>query len=310
MSKKIWLALILILTVSAVAVVTFTITQNRMPQGNDAQSKQSNDTANSTTSTEAKLEGFMKDMSPYTGGHDDTVRRELLFMLQVFERLEPADERLIIGLKPDDIANHPLVELQCVRSFLGSYSNPQSVNAYAFTSERYRPFFNSLTGDSNLTPERVIAARKRIRQVAEGFVTLRKKAISLPYIEADNRLHFLEMLQDLASENYSDAKIMSEPVLPLFNDREGRLISLVEKWLNSSHAQKAIPIEQFERLYREGKIQVLGPSFGSYLNRIKARINEERDKAKESQKTEYEQLSRVYSDIETFFETLGQLSAP
>jgi hypothetical protein len=310
MSKKIWLALILILTLSTVMALTLYYTRNWVHQASNAQPNQINYDANNAISIEAKLKDFVKDMSPYSRGQDEEVRRELLFTLQVFEQLEPADQRLIIGLKPEDVTNHQLGELQSIRSFLTYYTNTREINVYAFTSEKYRPFFNRLAGDSIPTPDRAITARKRIRQLVDGLMTLRKRALSIPYTDVDDRLHFFEMLRELASENYSDAKFMAEPMLPLFNDREGRLISLVEKWLNSSHAQKAIPIDRFERLYLEGKVQAFNPAFGSYLDRIKARISEERANAKESQRAASEHFSHAYSDIETFFESIAQLSAP
>jgi len=306
MSKKLWLILILVLSHSAVAALTFAVTRSWLQQTRNTPAKQADYVAHTTTSIESKLERFIKDMSPYAKGSEAAIRNELLLTLRVFEQLEDPDRMLIIGLKPDDVANHQLVELQCVRSFLDSYSDAQNINVFAFTSEHYRPVLISLAGDSNPTPERAIKTKKQIQQLADAFLTLRKKALILPYTEIDDRLHFLEMLLDLTSENYSDAKVMAQPMLPFFNDREGRFLSLFEKWFNTPHAQKALPIEQFERLYQDGKVRVLGSAFNSYLTRIKARISQEQNIAKESQKNANQQLANAYSDIETFFLSIAQ----
>jgi hypothetical protein len=308
MSKRIRLILILVLSHSAVAALTFTATWYWMQQGGNSQVKPTKDSGNSTASAELKLERFVKDMRPYAGGREAGVRGDLLLTLQAAEQLEPSDRQLLTGLKPDEVANHELAELQCVRSFLDSYSNPQNVNAFVFTSERNKPLLKGLLGEPDPTPKRVLAARKQVRQLAESFLTLRKKALTLPYTEIDDRLHFLEMLRDLASENYSDAKMMSEPILPFLNDREGLVLSSLEKWLNSRHARQALPIEQFARLYRDGKVQPCTPAFASYLARIKAQVSEEQAKAKESQGAAKAQLADAYSAVETFFTSLADLS--
>jgi hypothetical protein len=308
MSKRIRLILILVLSHSAVAALTFTATWYWMRQGGSSQVKPTKDMGNSTASAVLKFDRFVKDMRPYAGGREAGVCGDLLLTLQAAEQLEPSDRQLITGLKADDIANHELAELQCVRSFLDSYSNPQNVNAFAFTSERNKPLLKGLLGEPDPSPNRVLVARKQVRQLADSLLTLRKKALTLPYTEIDDRLHFLEMLRDLASEDYLDVKMMSEPMLPLLNDREGRVLSSLEKWLNSPHARQALPIEQFDRLYRDGKVLPCPPVFATYVARIKSRVSEEQAKAKESQGAATAQLAEAYSAVATFFTSLADLS--
>ncbi|MCS7022704.1 MAG: hypothetical protein NZU63_12865, partial [Gemmataceae bacterium] len=114
---------------------------------------------------------------------------------------------------------------------------------------------------------------------------------------------------DFNFDKYSDLNITVEPVLPLFNDGEGRFILLVENWLNSRYARKALPMEQFNRLYREDKIQVFSPAYNNYIERIKARLDEECKKAEESfGGVSGEELSRAYSDIKSFFVLLAEPS--
>lgn len=307
MSKRILLFVMLVVSHSAVAGLTFIVTCNWLQHTSQ---DGTNKAIDNKSAQEVKLDRFVKEMKSYTGGNDAEVRAEVLLAVQASEQLEPADRQLVIGLNRENIANYQLLEIQCVRAFLDSYSNPQSMNIFAFTSEKYRPLLLRLLGDPNSTPGQVLTAKKQIHELANSFVALRKKALALPYTEVDNRLHFLEMLRDLTSENYSDAKITSEPKFPLLNDRDGLILASVEKWVNSSHARKAFPIEQFDRLYRDGEVQLYTSVFPSYLDRIKARLNEEQTIAKESQGGAADKLTETYSAIETFLTTLTQLTRP
>jgi hypothetical protein len=105
-------------------------------------------------------------------------------------------------------------------------------------------------------------------------------------------------------------KVPSEPQLPLFNDREGLVLFSIEKWLNSHSARSALPIEQFEGLYCEGRIQVLAPAFSTYLTSIKKCINSEFATATKSQGYGRSTVDQSYVEIEKFFASLARLSSP
>jgi hypothetical protein len=315
MKKKLWL--IPVVVIAAAVVIGLLIPYLGRPT-NHAQPRQTVTAAQATgkdpkAEMEKQLKRFVQDMSSeYTHTDEAAVRGELLRTLLVYEELPDLDRRLILGLTPETITNQHLVKFQCVCNFLESYTRPEDVKAFAFTSQSTKPILVDYVGGEASTPERVMKARKKIWQVADAFHKLRKSAMELPYFVENNQLHFLEMLHELASEDYANAKLLAEPVLPLLNDREGRLLILLEKWLNTQPAHRALPREQFRLLYRGEKIEAWSSEFSStkYHKEIKSRIQGEKAKASKSLKTNQDRLAPAYSAIETFFSTLAEVSAP
>jgi hypothetical protein len=314
MKKKLWL--IPVIVIAAAVVIGLLVPYLGQPT-NHAQPRQTVTPAQAAgkdpkSKLEEKLKRFVREMSEYAHNDESAVRGELLSTLLVYEKLPDLDRRLILGLTPETITNQHLVKFQCVCNFLESYTRPEDVKAFAFTSQSTKPILVDYVGGEASTPERVMKARKKIWQVADAFHKLRKSAMELPYFTENNQLHFLEMLHELASEDYADAKLLAEPVLPLLNDREGRLLILLEKWLNTEPAHQALPSKQFGQLYQDGKIKAWSSEFGStkYQKEIKSRIQGEKAKASKSLKTNQDRLAPAYSAIETFFSTLAEVSAP
>ena len=314
MKKKLWL--IPVIVIAAAVVIGLLIPYLGRPT-NHAKPRQTVTPAQAESKdTKAKheeqqLERFIQGMSSKYAPADEAVRGELLRTLLVYEELPDLDRRLILGLTPETITNQHLVKFQCVCNFLESYTSPEDVSAFAFTSQSTKPILIDYVGGETSTPEPVMKARKKIWQVATAFHKLRECALNLPNFAENKQLHFLEMLHELASEDYANAKLLAEPVLPLLNDREGRLLILLEKWLNTEPAHRALPREQFRLLYRGEKIEAWSSEFGStkYQKEIKSRIQGEKAKASKSLKTNQDRLNSAYSAIETFFSTLAEVSA-
>lgn len=308
MTKRIVVIFALCLSHAAVGVLSWFVTRSSMRQAQTLALIPSEATRDIGQSIDSQFARFIDDMEDYGKGGEASVRSDLLFTLQACEQLQPADQQLLTGVKGDEFGQRQFMELQCVRSLLETYFNDHSVNVLYFTTEKYHNLFMGKSREGNLSPERTLALRKRLHLLADAFFSLRKSSIQLPYSDLDVRFSFLEMLRDLASDDYAIHYKKSDCQIPFFNDQEGGLLFNVEKWLNSTNAQKSLPIEKFSRLYGEGKVEVLSPAFASYREQIIERIRQERSQLKSAKGDAQAALTQSYIDIENFFEFLSEFT--
>ena len=262
MTKRKWWIALFIVSHGAVAAATWLLTWLVLRSSGPIRVPPERDGARSAEV--GRFAKFAKDIESFGAGGESEVRQHLLFVLQSFEDLPADDLQLIVGMKPESVGERQLLELDSVRTFLDGYARNSRLDPLSFTSRKYHPLIAGLFVGTEQTPQRVMVEHKRLLDLSSAFLTLRKVACDLPTTDVDNRLVFLEMMRDLKTDAYLDVKPLSSPKIPLFNDGEGKVLFALEGWLNSPYAKKAIPIENFGRLYREGKIVPLSSAFVQY----------------------------------------------
>jgi hypothetical protein len=251
-----------------------------------------------------QFEQFAKDKL-YTSRRQ-ALLQDLLFLVEALQSPPSADWKDLVNQPPDTVQPCDLAKLQSIRTLLDTLAKDPSIDSLHFASARYQALFQRMNLNAGVDPKETLEARQRLRRLTDAFCRLREIAIGMPRAtNPDTSRAFQEMMRDLASANYEDVKRLSDPQLPFLCDRDGRALLSIENWLNSQHAQKALPSQEFKPLYMEDRVQVFSPHFATNLEKIQGRIKDEQERAGRAESSRF---IKSYKGLMNFFAFVAELN--
>jgi hypothetical protein len=233
--------------------------------------------------------------------------RHLCFIAQAIERPPEDDRDQIISLRPDRVDFATLFKIDSIGKKLKELASGDW-NVYAFVSDNYRPSLEKIVVVEQPSTQQVIDYRRAFRQLAKDWAAFRKQAKEqkIASLDVGDDLPFLQLL--IASRGWvfeAPEKFFDDPVLPLFSDQDGKLLDVLDRWLNHRAARAALPPTEFSRLYFSDRITMR--RLPRVLDSIKKAIDSEATKAAQSPVlANRESVETAYALLKDFFERLSK----
>jgi len=233
--------------------------------------------------------------------------RHLCFIAQAIERPPEDDRDQIISLRPDRVDFATLFKIDSIGKKLKELASGDW-NVYAFVSDNYRPSLQKIVVVEQPSTQQVIDYRRAFRQLAKDWAAFRKQAKEqkIASLDVGDDLPFLQLL--IASRGWvfeAPEKFFDDPVLPLFSDQDGKLLDVLDRWLNHRAARAALPPTEFSRLYFSDRITMR--RLPRVLDSIKKAIDSEATKAAQSPVlANRESVETAYALLKDFFERLSK----
>ncbi len=217
----------------------------------------------------ADYDAFVADL----GGDESAIRDELNELVyNASAPFDPADRLRANALTRECLDCNVLLRIGVVRDFIASRGEGQ---AFHFVSSAHRTELRAIAGE-HPPAERVIAIRKELAKVANGFASMRQPADWSIKIEGDTppSMPFLQLLNDTPKTFPASQHpvLRANPRVPVFSGSDGELLVQLNRFFNSSGVRAALPPSQFPKLYREGRIPPIPTAISEYQGEIGALV--------------------------------------
>jgi hypothetical protein len=250
------------------------------------------------------------EMVSLLGGDEPAIRDELNDLASTSSgRWEAADQVRANALTRECLDANKLLEIGHVRDFVGDVRNGQG-NPFHFVSSTHRDRLRAIAGD-HPTPDRVIALRKALANLAAEFELIRQPPDWSVKIEGEpTPMPYLDMLREgfefLPAGRHPILR--SDPRIPTFAAGDGELLEQLDRYFNGERARAAFPAAKFPKLYVDSRIPPIPTAVADYRGRIdEGEVREMRIllPAKDPDPDAVEAVNDIYAKLDRFLDAIG-----
>lgn len=243
------------------------------------------------------------------GGDEPAIRDELNELLCTSSATFTREDRVKINaLTRECLDVRALIQIAHSREFLNARGKGM---AYHFVSSDHRDRLRVIAGDRP-TPERVLAIRKALASVAEGFGVIRQPPDWSVKVQGGTPppMPFLELLRDTHEQFPTSTlpELRANPRVPAFSGSDGELLVQLERFFNSPIAKAAFPPSRFGKLYQNGRIPPIPTMIVDEREKLgEAVVAEQRILLPEDERDpdSVQALNEVYARLERFLSAIA-----
>ena len=242
------------------------------------------------------------------GGDEPAVRDELNELVGTTSAtLDPADRAKVNALKHECLDARILLAIGHLQLFVASGGEGM---AYHFVGAEHHNALRAIAGDYP-SAERVIAIRKALAQIAEGFDIVCQPPDWSIKVEGEGSppLPILNVLSEVHRffPPGDHLALRINPRVPAFSANDAELLIQLDRFWNSANVRAVLPPGRYPKLYKNGRIPPIPTTIADYQEEFGAAVIAEQRILLPDEKPDAEgvqALNEVYGRLEQFLSAI------